>query len=1549
MSTKSDGSIIINTELDAEGFKKGSDKLRGAIKSLSDSANNTTKGFTDLEKEAASIVSKITKLQQQANSGFKNQKQLDSYNAKLKEIEKQYEALLKKIESFGNKEFRDDNSFRDIITSIGRAAQERDRDKLDSARKDLYAMYSSGGKFTGKETQEYEELRKTVDELAESLSKLKAEEQHAEPSPSDYSGWTTFGKVLGGVTKEALKSTDQFVNNTLKTLDNVFKSLIGKLRGLRQQTVNTKGLINGLTRSITSFKTILISKIKSSFFDNLFSNAKEGLQKLAQFSTGFDRVMSNLKNAMTGLTANISVSLSNLITAIEPILTSIINMVSRAVTYINALFGALSGKTTITVAKKQTGSYAGSLSDAASAAGDAADAQEDLNEALYGFDEINKRNDRDNSYASSPSSSGSNGGIAPGDLFETQSIDSILPDELKNFADRIKDAIAKQDWEGVGRIAAEGLNKVVKKIDDWNKNEFRPKAVKFAENIARTMNGFFEGWDARLTGATLGGLLNTAIETAYTWITTFDWGQAGRKLAEGINGLFDEVDWSLFGTTIGEAIKGFWEVIENWATSAEWTKYGKDIADGLNGLLNTGAFTQKARALKETLNGIIEFIGSFASNIDWEAVKKELSGVLEQILDIDIGDLILNLGGLVIGFIHSLAEAVEENKDGFVEFGREIGDALAQLDWGQLLTDLASIIINVLGGLLKGLVTSDSGGVVIAIAGALAVYKLSGAVLGLLNTFGVNIGGSIIGKIAGAVGTAGAGSTIAGSLSGAFSAVAAALPTLAGVVSLVAAVAALGFVVALGIETPGAEEAQRALKDISDRLNTLKTESDSGKYQLEADRLVADKLLERYQELSSKVNLTGEEEAELQGIVTALCKIYPGLTDLVDGQTGKFSASAEAISATVDELYQLALMQGAQEQLSEAMSILADASIEAARGQLKLADMIELRDAIESGDLATVEAHKDLLEECGYTYEDVASAIEQLSRDDMSHAEAQMFLNGAYMDVTRNVDAQQTAVDGLTDKQVEAQNEISELKGIIDGLSDSFTVTGNVVVGTISSYDSLKEMLKQLRDNGSLLEEDYNNLLQTINESEASGLTAGEALSGIESSLGDLGVKVQNTSGEVQTAMDEITDSMEQAADEAGDAGEDMGEQHAEGVRKSRPKSKKAAEEVSDGAIEGFQSGQTQAGTEGENTGDEYSDGLGSKKTIVMETAGELADTVTDEFDDLPDEMYTTGDESGAGIDSGVRANLASLSDAVTLMYGYFSNQLGSGLAANMATWGYTAGEKFKSGLELQKTAIGDKAGELITAITNGFSTLNRTMEQKGYSAGVNFKWGLDNATRNLYSDMFTAGSNAGIGLNNGLVAEANTIYRNVSIIANNVVNTMRAALKISSPSKVMEELGGYIDKGMAIGIDDKKELAIDAVANMAKGISDAAEIDDIEVSANSMTDGLESLTDRLSDVAQVLIGISDSFAVISTIPLPDILQGSSIPVKTMIGAAGSAAQGGVNLGGMASSMEEQNGLLRQQNELLQQLISVSGGEISVSSILSGIDRANRRAGKAVI
>lgn len=200
------------------------------------------------------------------------------------------------------------------------------------------------------------------------------------------------------------------------------------------------------------------------FISAIFSQMKEALNSLTKFSGTFNQAMSNLKNNATQLSANMAVSLGNLITAVEPILTKIISALSTAMSYLNGFFAMLSGKNTMIVAKKQTASYADSL-------GEAGENAKELKNQLMGFDEINRMEKQDSS-SSSPGTSG--GG---GDLFEEIPIDSVLPAQVQAYFDRLKAAIQAGDWEGVGRIIAEGLNTGMTVVDNWINTVLRPMGV----------------------------------------------------------------------------------------------------------------------------------------------------------------------------------------------------------------------------------------------------------------------------------------------------------------------------------------------------------------------------------------------------------------------------------------------------------------------------------------------------------------------------------------------------------------------------------------------------------------------------------------------------------------------------------------------------------------------------------------------------------------------------------------------------------------------------------------------------------------------------------------------------------------------------------------------------------------------------------------------------------------------------------------------------------------------------------------------------------------
>ena len=75
-------------------------------------------------------------------------------------------------------------------------------------------------------------------------------------------------------------------------------------------------------------------------------------------------------------------------------------------------------------------------------------------------------------------------------------------------------------------------------------------------------------------------------------------------------------------------------------------------------------------------------------------------------------------------------------------------------------------------------------------------------------------------------------------------------------------------------------------------------------------------------------------------------------------------------------------------------------------------------------------------------------------------------------------------------------------------------------------------------------------------------------------------------------------------------------------------------------------------------------------------------------------------------------------------------------------------------------------------------------------------------------------------GLNQGLLNGESSVMSTANRIANNIARTMRQALQINSPSRVMREgIGRFIPEGVAAGIDKYANTAIDSVHNLSEDL----------------------------------------------------------------------------------------------------------------------------------
>ena len=514
------------------------------------------------------------------------------------------------------------------------------------------------------------------------------------------------GNAAKNIAKMAWQSVASGVKNAAKNLG-LFNS----------QAKSTGNSVSGLIKQLTSLKTVLISRIKRMFISQIFSGVGDAINALAKFNTAFDKSMSNIKNSATGLSANISVGLGNLISLVEPVLTRIINAISTAITYLNALFALLGGKSTITVAKKQTGSYAASLDKASKSA-------KDLNEQVYGFDELNKRQKK--------TDSSGGGGSGTGDLFETKNIDDILPKAVKDYLDRLKAAIEAGDWYGVGQVLAEGLNSALKVADDWINNTLRPTGVKWANNFAQVFNGLVDGIDWNLLGKTVGDGLNAIVDIVNTFFSGVNWVNLGFNLGVGLHSMFDTManEGKMWGEAAANIIFNWWvDTLYGLVSNPTWWQdMGRFLGTALDSMVKSIHWENMFSIISLGINDIALAVIQFCKSIDWYGCAKAIADGFEAALHkIDWKTIGKALSDLFLGLVEAALGFVAEID--WVSVGQSIGkglmDMIGAIDWASVVAACAALIVSIFGGLIE-LVLGALGGAAEGLAEGFASIGMDG-------------------------------------------------------------------------------------------------------------------------------------------------------------------------------------------------------------------------------------------------------------------------------------------------------------------------------------------------------------------------------------------------------------------------------------------------------------------------------------------------------------------------------------------------------------------------------------------------------------------------------------------------------------------------------------------------------------------------------------------------------------------------------------------------------------------------------------------------------
>ena len=223
-----------------------------------------------------------------------------------------------------------------------------------------------------------------------------------------------------------------------------------------------------------------------------------------------------------------------------------------------------------------------------------------------------------------------------------------------------------------------------------------------------------------------------------------------------------------------------------------------------------------------------------------------------------------------------------------------------------------------------------------------------------------------------------------------------------------------------------------------------------------------------------------------------------------------------------------------------------------------------------------------------------------------------------------------------------------------------------------------------------------------------------------------------------------------------------------------------------------------------------------------------------------------------------------------------------------------------------------------------------------GLRGGANNQWGgvesdtskhTKNTSRIIQRENWNPiGANLVNGLRIGLTNKWNNrgpagLVGGIVSLARGLTSALKRAFGIHSPSKLWnKEIGQFLPPGIGLGMESAMPKLLNDASGMATDLTSAFN------TSLQFTDPLQDLADMSADIASS----------INT----DVATSTSTVIDT--GRMSTDIASGI-VDGMSMSQADQNRLLREQNELLRQLLAKDTG-ISSNDIFESVKRSNRQA-----
>lgn len=321
-----------------------------------------------------------------------------------------------------------------------------------------------------------------------------------------------------------------------------------------------------------------------------------------------------------------------------------------------------------------------------------------------------------------------------------------------------------------------------------------------------------------------------------------------------------------------------------------------------------------------------------------------------------------------------------------------------------------------------------------------------------------------------------------------------------------------------------------------------------------------------------------------------------------------------------------------------------------------------------------------------------------------------------------------------------------------------------------------------------------------------------------------------------------------------------------------------------------------------ENVSNSYNSALqnvGSTLMSLTNNVGNSSETLKNKTISMFDEAHRSIKNSYLVITNDVGNTVVAANARINNSVATMSANIGSALSSvntttNTTLTNITNTANTKSG-ELSRGTSANLNNMINVVGQNMSSALSVIQKQNWYNPGVNLVGGLIN----------------GINAKWGVGGAANTLTSKIVSLASSLTSSLKKAFGIHSPSKLWEEeIGEFLPPGIANGISNSEGKLLDTTALLATDMTDTFNSNFVLSPAQDFKNNLFKTSANINST----------------------ITSEGLSISTNISKEISA--------GLSSYQTEQNMLLREQNNLLLQILNKE--TISIDDVYAGVVNRNR-------